>query len=94
MSKGRSPIFEMGIQRYSMPLKENVQTSLRFPHFLQNLLLEIEQIALILTVLLEFFIGNVKERFKDFFIPLRTQVTIKGWENTDRISNENEEKGG
>ena len=38
--------------------------------------------------------GNIKERFKDLFIPLRTQVTIKGWENMDRINNENEEKGG
>ena len=94
MSKGRSPIFEIGIQRYSMPLKENVQTSLRFPPFLQNLLLEIAESSLILTVLLEFFIGNIKERFKDFFIHLRTQITIKGWENTDRINNENEEKGG
>ena len=77
-----------------MPFKENFQTSLRFPPFLQNLLLEIAQSALILTVLLEFFIGNINERFKDFFIPLRTKVTIKGWENTDRINNENEEKGG
>ena len=75
-----------------MPLKENVQTSLRFPHFLQNLLLEIAQSTLILTVLLEFFIRNIKERFKDFLIPLRTQVTIKGWENTDIINSENEEK--
>ena len=47
-----------------------------------------------MTVLLELFIGNFKERFKDFFIPLGTQVTIKGWENTDKINNENEEKGG
>ena len=77
-----------------MPLKENVQTFLRFPHFLQNLLLEIAQRSLILTILLEFFIENIKEIFKDFFIPLRTQVTIKGWENIDRINNENEEKGG
>ena len=37
----RSRIFEIGIQRYSMSLKENVQTSLRFPPFLENLLLEI-----------------------------------------------------
>ena len=77
-----------------MPLKENVQTSLRFPTFLQNILLEIAPGALILTILLEFFIGNIKEKLKDFFIPLRTKVTIKGWENTDRINNENEEKGG
>ena len=77
-----------------MPLKENVQTSLRIPPFLKNLILEIAQSALILTILLEFLIGNIKERFKDFFIPLRTQVTIKGWENINRINNENEEKGG
>ena len=78
-----------------MHLKENVQTSFSFPFFfLQNLLLEIAHSALILTFLLEFFIGTIKERFKDFFIPLRTQVTIKGWENTDRINIENEEKGG
>ena len=77
-----------------MPLKENVKTSLRFPPFLQNILLEIAEGALILIVLLEFFIGNIKERLKDFFIPLRTQVTIKGWESTDGINNESEEKGG
>ena len=75
-----------------MPIKENDQTSLKLAPFLKNHQLEIAQSALILTILLISFIGNIKERFKGFFIPLRTKVTIKGWENTERINNENEEK--
>ena len=51
------------------------------------------QCARIREIAFNSFIGNMKKRIKSFVIPKRSKITIKGWEDTERMNNKNEGKG-